>query len=117
MLQPSFQPTGDASIAAAAQWTSGLLVGSIGTSIAVLAIAGVGLGMLQGKLSARTGLYAVLGCFVLFGAPTIAAALVDLARGSSQPFISAPQTQPPAPSPPPPPISNPDPYAGASVPM
>lgn len=94
-----------------------MLLGQVGTTIAILAMAGVGLAMLQGRMAVRQGTLVVLGCFILFGAPMIAQALAGLARGANDPppiAIAAPPAPIAIPTPPPP---NPDPYAGASVPM
>jgi type IV secretory pathway VirB2 component (pilin) len=109
--------TGTPNLAAAVGWVSDTLLGGLGSSIAILAIAGVGVAMLQGRLPARRGFYCVLGCFILFGAPSIAQALMTLARGSQQTLPAQPVIPPaPAAAPSPPPTNN-DPYAGASVPM
>lgn len=102
---------------AAVLWVQSLLIGSLGTAVAMLAVAGVGFAMLAGRVSARDGMRVVLGCFLLFGASTIAAGLTSLAHGLS----SAPDGSeaPPAPPVHPPIVTKPapyDPYAGASVP-
>jgi hypothetical protein len=87
--------------------------------IATLAVAGIGLAMLHGRVSVRSGLRAASGCFILFGAPAIAQELLGLARWNGGPAVI--EVQPaPAPTPiavPSPPPQNADPYAGASVPM
>ena len=102
----------------AAQWIEALLLGSMGTSIAILAIAGTGFAMLSGRLAPRDGLRVVLGCFILFGAPAIAQALHGLSQGGgSQSAGLAAPVPPPALSLPPPVPQNADPYAGASMPM
>lgn len=104
-------------LAAATGWLEGLVLGQVGTALAVLAVAGIGLAMLQGRLAARQGVRVILGCFILFGAPSIARGLLDLARWNTAPALIQVAPPPPSaalPSPPPP---NPDPYAGASVPM
>lgn len=101
----------------ASDWIAVLLTGTLGTILAVLAIAGVGFAMLQGRLAVRDGVRVVLGCFILFGAPMIAHGLAGLAALTASAPIevqSAPPPPPPIPSPPQP---NRDPYAGASVPM
>lgn len=100
----------------AVQWVVDLLVGPIGTSIAVISVAWVGFSLLGGRLSVRRGAMVVLGCFILFGAPTIARELVGLTGlvGGEQP---APDPRSTAPLQSPPPLPpQPDPYAGASVP-
>jgi type IV secretory pathway VirB2 component (pilin) len=52
-------------------WIQALLLGSVATGVAVLAVAFVGFGMLAGRLDWRTGARVVLGIFILFGAPAI----------------------------------------------
>lgn len=100
----------------AVDWLEALLLGSVGTTIAVLAIAAIGLLMLSGRLPVRRGATAILGCFVLFSAATIANGLVaaashaELAPAATY-SSSAPAYKPSIPQPVPY-----DPYAGASVP-
>lgn len=98
----------------AVSWLRSALLGTVATTVAVLAIAAIGLLMLNGRVPARRAPAIVLGCFILFSAGTIADALVGGGRGQS-----------PDPAPPPPQqsytpaIARPvpyDPYAGASVP-
>jgi len=90
---------------------------ALGTSIAVLAVAGIGFAMRQGRLSLRGGVKVVLGRFILFGAPAIANGLAGMARWTSLPaaVVEAAPTPEPVnvPNLPPP---NPDPYARASSP-
>jgi hypothetical protein len=91
------------------------MLGTVGTAVAVLATAAVGLLMLSGRLPIRRGMTVVVGCFVLFSAEAIANALVtgaDPIRPSDQVISAAapsyaPARQQAAPY---------DPYAGASVP-
>ncbi len=117
---PAISPAQDNALFVAVSWVSDLLLGQIGTVIAVLAVAGIGFAMLQGRLSVRDGVRVVIGCFILFGAAGVAGGLVNLARwgsGSASAVVTAPEpvsSPPPLPAPPP---VNPDPYAGASVPM
>jgi len=101
---------------AAVQWVVDLLVGPIGTAMAVIAVAWVGFSLLEGRLTVRRGATVVLGCFILFGAPTIARELLGLA-GLDGGRIAVPDLPPAAPPQTPPPLPpQPDPYAGASVP-
>lgn len=86
------------SLEAAALWIQGLILGQVGTSIAVLAIVIIGLNMLRGTLSARDGVRSLLGCFILFGAPAIAHGLMGTLPRSTGPEIIVP-LQPPAPQP------------------
>jgi hypothetical protein len=107
-------------VEAAVQWVEGTLLGTLATSVAVICVAAVGLMMLSGRIDVRRAASIFLGCFILFGAPTIAAALHALAGGDGPaPAASEPAYVPPpyVPPPPPPPPRNPDPYAGASVPQ
>lgn len=64
---------------AAVQWVADLLLGPFSTAIAVIAVAGLGFSLLGGRLPARRGVMVVLGCFILFGAPSIARGLMGLA--------------------------------------
>ena len=111
----TFPPAGDPF--AAAGWFESLLTGSLGTTIAVIAVAWFGFELLAGRLSLRRGGVLVLGCFILFGASSIASSLISTVRTTDSGLIAPePQTiaaPPPAiPAPP-----NYDPYAGASVPQ
>lgn len=114
-------PSGSGAVAAAVRWIEGILLGTAATSVAVICVAAIGLMMLSGRIDARRAGTVLLGCFILFGAPGIAAALHALADGggaapaSAGPFDEPPPYVPPPPPPPPRP-ANPDPYAGASVP-
>ncbi|WP_371876683.1 TrbC/VirB2 family protein [Sphingomonas sp. DG1-23] len=119
-------PATPAPLFAAVTWIERTVLGSVATSIAVIAVAVVGLMMLRGRLEVRRGVTVILGCFVLFGAPVLAAGI----RGIASNVLPAPPIVPAAPPPPPMPIargpspmmpppppepSNYDPYAGASV--
>ena len=75
MIQPDpLSEPNASSIVAAVQWIPAVLVGGLATPIAVLASAGVGFGLLGGRLAPRRALRVVLGCFILFGAPAIVGA-------------------------------------------
>lgn len=102
----------------AVDWWAALLSGSFATSIAVLALAGLGFAMLRGEVSLRRGIRVVVGCFILCGAPTIAQGLMAAASGHA---ADRAQNEPAAIRIPPPPKAqsepNPfDPYAGAAAP-
>jgi type IV secretory pathway VirB2 component (pilin) len=108
-----FDPATGSAIGSATGWISSTLLGSVGTSVAVISIAWLGFEMLGGRLSVHRGVTIILGCFILFGAPSIAAAFMQLARNQA-PTAPLPTVDPsPAPSLPSkaPPAS--DPYAGA----
>ncbi len=112
-------PAGSSVLVAAISWLQDVLLGTVATSVAVIAIAAIGFGMLTGRINIRHGATVVLGCFILFGASTIVAGLRYAASGAGgydPPPIAVP--------PPPPPRSKAtmtpipyDPYAGASVPI
>jgi type IV secretory pathway VirB2 component (pilin) len=115
-------PQGSSAILAATQWVSGTLLGTLATVIGVIAIAWVGLMMLSGHVDLRRGVSVVLGCFILFGAPTIVKGLrgfgddaLSGAYGAGVPRSNEVVTLPVlAPQPHPSPDSY-DPYAGASL--
>jgi hypothetical protein len=104
-------------LAAALQWLQGTLLGTVATAIAVIAVASVGFLLMSGRIDLRRAGQVVAGCFILFGASTIAAGIVTLARGSS---VEASPAEPP--SPPAAPATRAvkavpyDPYAGAALP-
>jgi type IV secretory pathway VirB2 component (pilin) len=107
-------------ITSAVTWIEQLVTGSLGTSIAVLAVASVGLAMLSGRLAIRRGMMVILGCFILFGARTVATGLRG--AGEAKP-VAAPRALPSPPPIYPKPPASPnqprgepyDPYAGAAV--
>lgn len=101
---------------AAALWVQGTLLGTIATSVAIIAVGAAGAAMLLGRLNIRRGSTVVWGCFILFGAPTIAVGIRSaLSQGD------APQTASYTPAVPPPALTTAtspfDPYAGAAVPV
>ncbi|MEO5775045.1 MAG: TrbC/VirB2 family protein [Sphingomicrobium sp.] len=101
-------PIGDAM-----NWIQAVLLGTIATSIAVIAVASVGFMMFTGRIDWRRAVQVVIGCFIVFGASTVASGIQALAGGAGPPpVIPAPsvQTAPPSNAPPL------DPYAGAAVP-
>jgi len=121
-IAPSLaDPQGSSSLAAAVRWIEQVALGTIATSIAVIAVASIGLLMLTGRLQIRRGATVILGCFVLFGAPTIAAGILGAVRSGPQaaaPVVISRTVPPPPPLPLPTPKAAPsyDPYAGAAVP-
>lgn len=93
-----------------------MLFGSVDTSIAILAVAAVGLLMLSGRLPWRRGATVIVGCFILFSVATVADGLLGVERGASDamppPIVVPRPTYTPA-------VPKPevyDSYAGASVP-
>lgn len=112
-------PAGSGAVVAAVQWLQGTLLGTVATTVAVISIATIGLMMLSGRLELRRGANAILGCFILFGASSIAAGIRSVAGLPSPPpesaFAAEPWTTPPLPAPAPP-AGPADPFAGAAVP-
>ena len=86
------------SILGALAWLEGTLLGTAATVIAILAVAGFGLLMLGGRTDWRRGVRIVVGCFILFGAPAIAAGILS-AAGSSQTDDAGTDTYRPAAAP------------------
>ena len=116
-VEPSlFEKSSGLAIESAASWLAELLTGRLATISAILAIALVGFAMLQGRLAFRTSARVLLGCAILFGAPTIAAAFIsewrgassalDMDRGGTEIALPPRSKIPPA---------DYDPYAGASL--
>ena len=77
---PLNSPLGDA-----VGWLGDALFGTVAVTLCVLAVAMVGLLMLTGRLPVRQGLRTVLGCFILLGAPAIAAGFMTLVERRSPP--------------------------------
>ena len=101
-----YDPPGSSVLVAAVGWIQSLVLGSLAVSVAVIAIAAVGFLMLTGRVSYRRGLGAVIGCFIVFAAAGVGAALrTSLATGSaSDPKVlpsSGPSAGSQAPSTPP----------------
>lgn len=114
---------------AAVRWLESTLLGTVATTVAVICVATVGLMMLSGRVDLRRGASVVVGCFILFGASSIAAGIRSVATGDYVPAAPVYQVDPwTAPPPPPPAVQAPppapadpysvaaDPYAGAAVP-
>lgn len=108
-------------ILSAVLWVQAVLMGPVATSIAVIAVASIGLMMLSGRMNVRRGATVLIGCFILFGAGAIAQGLRGLSAsvGREAPVqavappvavelepIVPPRAEPPAVV---------DPYAGASL--
>jgi type IV secretory pathway VirB2 component (pilin) len=105
----------DNALVAAAQWLADVSTGSIAVGVATIAVAGIGFGMLAGRVDLRRGATVILGCFILFAAPSLAATVVQwtsVGEAAPQLAVVAPPNQP---VPEPPPLKVNDPYAGASL--
>ncbi len=118
-------PGGSGAVVAAVQWLQNTLLGTVATTVAVISVATVGLMMMSGRVDLRRGASVVIGCFILFGASSIAAGIRSVATGDSiavEPVSYVePWTVAPAPVAPPVPVRVPaeraaDPFAGATVP-
>ena len=108
-------PPGSSVIVAAVSWLQGTLLGTLATTVAIIAVATMGLMMLAGRVNLRYGASVIVGSFVLFGATTIVAGIQSSVGGAE--LAAVPYAPPPAPPPAPPSVpANPDPYAGAAVP-
>lgn len=104
-------------LAAAAGWITTALLGSVASTVAIVAVAGVGLLMLTGRVNWRRAFSVVLGCFILFTARSIAVAFAGvIGTEPEQPILAATPSQPLPSYRPSQPPANYDPYAGAAVP-
>ena len=112
-------PPGASALVDAVAWLQSLLLGTVATAIAVIAVAAIGLLMLNGRIDGRRGATVVTGCFLLFGAPAIAAGLRGLVTAPdavvAAPAVDSSITAPVAVAAPKPPPTPYDPYAGASI--
>ncbi len=119
-LSPAYDGTpGSSVLVAAVQWLQDALLGTIATSVAVIAVASVGFMMLTGRTNVRRGATIILGCFILFGAKSMVSGLQGAMASPPPDFAVAAAPPPPPPRPAPTPAGSPvpyDPYAGASVP-
>ena len=114
-------PPGSSVLGAAVSWIEGTLLGTVATTAAVIAVAAVGFMMLSGRVDVRSGVTVILGCFILFGASTIAA---GIRSSASAPAAITYSYVPPPPAAPAPEAKAPaagsrlaaDPHAGAALP-
>ena len=74
MAQQQTQQSDDP-ITSALVWMQGILLGPIATSLAVMAVAGVGFMMLTGRMNWRYGGTVIIGVFIIFGAPRLVASI------------------------------------------
>ena len=58
-------------ITSALSWMQSILLGPIATTVAVMAVAGVGFMMLTGRMNWRYGATVIIGVFIIFGAPRL----------------------------------------------
>lgn len=112
-------PAGSSALVAAAQWLQGTLLGTVATTIAVVAIATMGFMMLTGRTDWKRGVTVIVGCFIVFGASSIAAGIQSVtdSNGTTEPPMAYNPSLRTYPTPVQPSQLVPyDPYAGASVP-
>lgn len=80
MAQMGGDPAGSGAIVGAMQWLQGTLLGTVATTVAVIAVAFVGLMMLTGRMNWRHGAAVIVGCFILFGAASIVGGIQTAAQ-------------------------------------
>jgi type IV secretion system protein VirB2 len=102
-------------LVASVSWIETLVTGSLAASVAVIAIAALGFIMLSGRIDWHRSARAIVGCFLIFGAPLLASGLIDLLSFSAT-GVREPVEQPTIAPPPPRPPEAYDPYAGAALP-
>ena len=103
----------------AVTWLQNVLLGPIATAVAIVAVGTLGYLALSGRIDLRRGASVIAGCFIVFGAPTIARG-IQSAAGESSLGAVAPAFTPSIPVSAPVLVQKPmstqyDPYAGASV--
>lgn len=81
----SAQDPGTTAFVAAVEWLEATLLGSLATSIAVIAVAAIGFLLLTGRIQTRPAARVVIGCFIIFGAARISAGIMEIAARSSGP--------------------------------
>lgn len=74
-------PEGSGVLINAVGWMQGTLLGTLATTVAVIAVAAVGFMMLTGRINWRHGAVVILGCFILFGAASIVGGIRAAAMG------------------------------------
>jgi type IV secretion system protein VirB2 len=74
-------PPGSGPILGALSWVQGTLLGNLATTVAVIAVAVVGLMMLTGRIDWRRGITVVIGAFIVFGAVAIVEGMRSVATG------------------------------------
>lgn len=117
-IQSLADPTGSSALVNAVQWLQGTLLGTVASTVAIIAVTVVGVQMLFGRISYRRGLNVVIGCFVIFGATSIAAGIRSTIAGENLDTgpVRSYERSPLPPAIKQAPVPAYDPYAGASVP-
>jgi type IV secretory pathway VirB2 component (pilin) len=117
-------PLAESPFLSASKWIEETLLGSLATSVAVIAVATLGFMLLTGRASIRRGGTVIVGCFLLFGSAAIANGIrLALGMGADERVVPEEISGGPSPlevvaAPAPLPTQAPyDPYAGAAVPQ
>ena len=114
-------PAGPSALANAVAWVEGAMLGGLATTVAVIAVASLGLMLLAGRVPARRGVLTILGIFILFGAVQIRAGMQSKSDDASARPAAFDPPLPQALTAPLPQAANPasspfDPYAGTTSP-
>lgn len=110
-------------IVAAIAWIEHVLLGTAATMLATIAVAGVGMLLLTGRIEIRRGASIIIGCFLIFGAATIANGIMSAALKDDAPAVANPAPPPPSYPQSPNPVQKGqntpgyDPYAGVALPQ
>lgn len=80
---PAFaqDPAGSSPINNAFSWMQQTMLGTVATTVAVMAVAAVGFMMLTGRMNWRFGATVIIGVFIIFGASAIVAGIQGAAIG------------------------------------
>lgn len=68
-------PAGSSPINSAFGWMRDTMLGTVATTVAVMAVAAVGFMMLTGRVNWRFGATVIIGVFIIFGAASIVAGI------------------------------------------
>lgn len=74
-------PQGSGVLIGALTWMQDTVLGTVATTVAVMAVAMVGFMMLTGRMNWRYGATVIIGCFILFGAASIVGGIQAVAVG------------------------------------
>ncbi len=72
-------PAGSGPINNALLWLQGTLLGTVATTVAVMAVAGIGFGMLTGRMNWRFGATVIIGIFIIFGSTALVSGISGIA--------------------------------------
>lgn len=79
-----FESGGGTPVVESARWIEAVMLGEIALGVCIIAVAFIGALMLTGRLPLRDGARVVVGCFVLLGAPVIAAGFAELPNNGAE---------------------------------